>query len=109
MFMSLLNSGELTCSCRTTQIQSLSRLQHEIPPQVLRQQPVYLWDAKGAQAPFYLEFVTSMEVSPHYLRPATLAGRVLGFPVRVEAKIQQQWSPKSRKAAIRNHRCAFKS
>jgi hypothetical protein len=35
----------------------------DLPPQVMRQQPVYLLDAKGYELPFYLEFITSRDVS----------------------------------------------
>lgn len=36
-----------------------------IPSQVMRQQPVYFWDARGFYAPFQLEFINSSEVSSH--------------------------------------------
>ena len=42
--------------------QAILQIQRELPPQILRQQPVYLQDAKGLLAPFYLEFVISKEV-----------------------------------------------
>jgi hypothetical protein len=48
----------------TTQIyQKMTQAQTEVPGQVLRQQPVYLEDARGVLAPFHLEFVTSADVS----------------------------------------------
>jgi hypothetical protein len=34
-----------------------------IPGQIMRQQPVYFWDARGFYAPFYLEFINSSEVT----------------------------------------------
>ncbi len=43
--------------------QLISQSQANIPRQILRQQPVYLEDARGVLAPFHLEFVTSAEVS----------------------------------------------
>ncbi len=43
--------------------QITSQSQTDIPRQILRQQPVYLEDARGVLAPFHLEFVTSAEVS----------------------------------------------
>ena len=43
----------------------MTQSQKEIPGQVLRQQPVYLEDARGVVTPFHLEFVTSAEVSYH--------------------------------------------
>ena len=43
--------------------QAILQLQSQLPAQVLRDQPVYLEDAKGFSAPFYLEFVTSLDVS----------------------------------------------
>ena len=43
--------------------QIISQSQTDIPRQILRQQPVYLEDARGVLAPFHLEFVTSAEVS----------------------------------------------
>ncbi len=47
----------------TTQIyQKILQDQTEVPGQVLRQQPVYLEDARGIMAPFHLEFVTSAQV-----------------------------------------------
>jgi hypothetical protein len=43
--------------------QMMSQAQTEVPGQVLRQQPVYLEDARGVLAPFHLEFVISADVS----------------------------------------------
>jgi len=38
-----------------------------IPSQVERQQPVYMIDALGRHAPFYLEFIRSKEVGKDLL------------------------------------------
>jgi hypothetical protein len=43
--------------------QIILQAQAEIPPQVLRQQPVYLEDAYGVEVVFSLEFITCPEVS----------------------------------------------
>ncbi|KAH6637119.1 hypothetical protein F5144DRAFT_207203 [Chaetomium tenue] len=48
--------------------QMMSQAQTEIPGQVLRQQPVYLEDARGVLAPFHLEFVTSAQILIHALK-----------------------------------------
>lgn len=53
----------LTFRCRQLHFQTLSQLQNDLPPQVLRQQPVYLWDAKDKVMPIHLDCLTSMEVS----------------------------------------------
>jgi hypothetical protein len=45
------------------QIMSQAQAQAEVPAQVMRQQPVYLEDARGISAPFHLEFVTCADVS----------------------------------------------
>jgi len=42
--------------------QTVLMIQNSMPSQVMRQQPVYLEDARGFPAPFHLEFVTSLEV-----------------------------------------------
>jgi hypothetical protein len=46
----------------------MSQARTEIPGQVLRQQPVYLEDARGVLAPFHLEFVTSADVLIYALK-----------------------------------------
>jgi replicative DNA helicase len=47
----------------TTEIlRAVSRLQQDLPRQVMMQKPIYLEDARGVTAPFYLEFITSKEV-----------------------------------------------
>jgi hypothetical protein len=43
--------------------QAVLQSETNLPPQVMRQQPVYLLDAKGFELPFHLEFITSREVS----------------------------------------------
>jgi hypothetical protein len=52
-----------TLQATTRIIQMMSQAQSEIPGQVLRQQPVYLEDARGVLVPFHLEFVTCVDVS----------------------------------------------
>lgn len=41
------------------EVKTTIRMQREVPPQVLLQQPVILHDALGRIAPFHLEFITS--------------------------------------------------
>jgi hypothetical protein len=50
----------------------------DLPPQVMRQQPVYLLDAKGYELPFYLEFITSRDVSYvfRYITPILMFSRL---------------------------------
>lgn len=38
-----------------------------IPGQIERQQPVYLVDALGREKPFFLEFITSVEVRLYHI------------------------------------------
>jgi hypothetical protein len=46
----------------TKLLQAVSQLQQDLPRQIMMQKPVYLEDARGVMAPFYLEFITSKEV-----------------------------------------------
>ncbi|KAH6845649.1 hypothetical protein B0I37DRAFT_380785 [Chaetomium sp. MPI-CAGE-AT-0009] len=48
--------------------QMMSQAQTDIPGQVLRQQPVYLEDARGILAPFHLEFITSANILIYALK-----------------------------------------
>lgn len=53
----------MACSASNLQIyQEVRAVRTQVPAQVLLQEPVLFWDARGHFAPFHLDFVNSAEV-----------------------------------------------
>jgi hypothetical protein len=74
--------------------QTIIQLQTNLPAQVMRQQPVYLLDAKGFELPFHLEFITSKDVCLIHRAPyrAHMLTYMTGVRFLVNRAFQRVWS-----------------